>query len=257
MSMAYTIKSRMNVMSIIVFVPCLLFVSGNVVFAEPYLMLDAHPSEYVGPPEESIVITDPVFTLYALVNSESGNAPDAFAEDPVIVEDVGLFYISAAIVPSMDETDPPLDLGSFTFDGELINVVSDMDYGSPPINAVLTPEQIAAHGIYNTYFEVFDFELDLSKKAILYDSMVTPDGLVPDSEGTLYYMDFNVDVSDLAPGYEVHFDLFTQNLDGSIKQFAPFSHDAVTPTPGALLLGSIGIGMVIARCRKRKTLIES
>ena len=31
----------------------------------------------------------------------------------------------------------------------------------------------------------------------------------------------------------------------------------LTPTPGALLLGSIGIGMVIARCRKRKTLIES
>ena len=31
----------------------------------------------------------------------------------------------------------------------------------------------------------------------------------------------------------------------------------MTPTPGSLLLGSIGIGMVIARCRKRKTLIES
>jgi len=31
----------------------------------------------------------------------------------------------------------------------------------------------------------------------------------------------------------------------------------LTPTPGSLLLGSIGIGMVIARCRKRKTLIES
>ena len=31
----------------------------------------------------------------------------------------------------------------------------------------------------------------------------------------------------------------------------------MTPEPGSLLLGSIGIGMVIARCRKRKTLIES
>lgn len=31
----------------------------------------------------------------------------------------------------------------------------------------------------------------------------------------------------------------------------------LTPEPGSLLLGSIGIGMVIARCRKRKTLIES
>ena len=31
----------------------------------------------------------------------------------------------------------------------------------------------------------------------------------------------------------------------------------MTPEPGSLLLGSIGIGMVIARCRKRKTLIKS
>lgn len=31
----------------------------------------------------------------------------------------------------------------------------------------------------------------------------------------------------------------------------------LTPEPGSLLLGSIGIGMVIARCRKRKTLIKS
>jgi len=31
----------------------------------------------------------------------------------------------------------------------------------------------------------------------------------------------------------------------------------LTPEPGSLLLGSIGLGMVIARCRKRKTLIES
>ena len=31
----------------------------------------------------------------------------------------------------------------------------------------------------------------------------------------------------------------------------------LTPEPGSLLLGSIGIGMVIARCRKRKTIIES
>ena len=31
----------------------------------------------------------------------------------------------------------------------------------------------------------------------------------------------------------------------------------LTPEPCSLLLGSIGIGMVIARCRKRKTLIES
>ena len=53
MSESRTTKRRMNLMSVIVFVACLLLVSGNTVFAVPYLQLDAYPAGYVDGDEQS------------------------------------------------------------------------------------------------------------------------------------------------------------------------------------------------------------
>ncbi len=53
----------------------------------------------------------------------------------------------------------------------------------------------------------------------------------------------------------VHFDAYTTNLDGSIADFAPFSHDAsVVPEPGTIMLlgtGLIGVGAFSFKRKKK------
>lgn len=238
MSASRIANRRMNLMSVIVFIPCLLLVTGNSVFAEPYLQLDASDS------------FAPTLTLYALVNSLALGA-----------DLTDTFYISAAIVPSMPEDPDPLNptnLGSFDFAGTTINVVKDMHYGSPPLNTILNPDQLAVHNIFDTYFDEFSFDLSTALTAEMYNTMDNPGGPTY-GPGPLYVQAFDVDVSGLDPDHAVHFDLYTRDPDpdGPLDRFAPFSHDVTTPEPASFILGSIGIGMVIARCRKRKTLIES
>ncbi len=241
MSVARTPKRHTNVMSVIVFVSCLLLVSGNVVFAEPYLMLDANPATYVGAPEESIVTTGPVFTLYALVNSEAPQWSESDLTDT--------FYLCAAIVPKLLETDP--DLGSYSLDGFTFDVVGDMAYGVPPIGLVSNPGLLPPHGIYETYYIEHEFTLDSTQRADLYNSQDYPGGPGPDvTDGHLYYQDFEVDATGLSSGYFLHFDLYTKGSP-SIEYFAPFSHDVLhTPVPGAVLLGMLGLGVVGLKLRR-------
>ncbi len=250
-------KRYMNLMSVIVFIPCLLLVASNAVFAEPYLMLDAYPAGYTHGEEESIT-TGPVFTLYALVNSDAPEWGSSLG-----LEDT--FYISVAIIPSMDEFPAPgpelgsyfLDYGTYGDDGgdTTIDVVGEMDYGNPPINAALNPDELAAHGIFDTYFKEYLFTLDSDNTAILYNSMDDPGGPGPDPDpGSLYYQAFEVDASGLDPGTFLHFDLYTK-IDGSelavVDKFAPFSHDVThTPVPGAVLLGLLGLGVAGVKFRK-------
>ena len=240
-----TTKCRMNLTSVILFVPCLLLVAGNAVFAEPYLMLDANPATYLSAPEESIVTTDLQFTLYALINSE---APESDLTDT--------FYLSAAIVPNPGESNPGPDLGSYDFDGSTLNVVGTMEYGTPPLEVYLESKDLPSHGIYETYYHEYSFTLNLANKATLYDSQVTQGGPVSNPSGTLYYQAFEVDVSGLASEYVMHFDLYTYKWDENkgiyvIDNFAPFSHDLVTvPIPASVILGILGLGVVGWKLRK-------
>ena len=251
MSAGRTKKRYMNLMPVIVFVLCLLLVGSNTVFAYPYLQLDAFPSEY-DEDEESIVTTGPVFTLYALVNSEAPEWSGLLAET---------FYISVAIIPSRPETSPDPVLGSYILefpalldfpanpDSTTIIVAEDMDYGNPPINAALNPDELAAHGIFDTYYLEYAFTLDPGNTAILYNSMDDPGGPGPDP-GSLYYQAFEVDASGLDSEYFLHFDLYTK--DGLVvDKFAPFSHDVThTPVPGDVLLGLLGLGVAGVKLRK-------
>jgi len=242
MSASRTAKRHMNLMSVIVFVAGLLLVSGNTVFAVPYLQLDAHPAEYVYGDEESIVTTDLKFTLYALIDSTSSY----FDFDDI-------FYIAAAIVPNPGEPPGP-DLGSYKFgDDTPIDVVGDMTYGTPPLEEYLKSEDLPSHAIYITYFHEYPFTLASASTTALYDSQTDPGGPDPAiTSGPLYYQEFEVDVSGLDSGYLMHFDFYTKlELEDTIDKFVPFSHDVTAaPIPASVILGILGMSVVGLKLRK-------
>ena len=243
MSAAHTTKRYMNLMSVIVFVLGLLLVSGNTVFAVPYLQLDANPATYdPNPDEESVVTLGDVFTMYALVNSEASAFPDP-------IDLLKEYYLSIAIVPQLDTHTA---LGSFTFDdgnGPIeIVVTEDMQYGIPPVVDAIY-QDFPSHGIYETFFIEIPFTLTGATQAALYD---VEDGAGGPGEevtnGPLYYQAFDVDATGLND-YFLHVDLYTE-YNNAIK-FAPPSHDLQhVPVPGAVLLGILGLGVAGVKLRK-------
>jgi hypothetical protein len=237
-------------MSVIVFVLCLLLVSGNAVFAIPYLQLDIEGGRYVEGDEESVVIASDVFTLYALVDSSHGST-------------IGSFYLSIALVPSIQpEPDEPPILGSFTIDyyddgfatSTIVYVVGDMEYGIPPLNLLIedpqNPGLLAPHGIFETYFYELEFTLDPSGTTTPYNVQDDPGGPTRfPPGGDLWYQEFDIDATNLSDDYFLHFDLYTTG--SGIVDFAPFSKDAQhTPVPGAVLLGILGLGVAGIKLRK-------
>ena len=262
MSAAHTTKRYMNLLSVIVFIAGLFLVSGNTVFAVPYLQLDAFPAGYVEGDEQSIVTTELQFTLYALVNTEKGSSGTTD----------GNFYISVAIIPDPGYDVSGHSLGSYEFGGETFNVTADgflsdeetyyeeMEYGIPPLDAHLLALQeqdknLPSHGVYDTYYREHLFTLDEpTGQADLYNSQDNPGGPLQeqfyDPEGALYYQAFSVDASGLThPPYRLHFDFYTKG--SGIVDFAPFSHDVLAaPIPASVILGMLGLGVVGLKLRK-------
>ena len=219
-------------------------------FAYPYLQLDANPATYVGPPEESVVTIGPVFTLYALVNSE---APKWSKSD---LTDEDRFYISVAIIPDPGYSEQGPVLGSYDFGGKTFNVTAggvdyvEMAYGVPPLDAELKVRVLPDHGVFDTYYREHEFTLEPTGRADLYNSQDDFGGPGPflNPEGDLYFQAFSVDASNLESGSVLHFDFYTKG--SGIDNFAPFSKDVTTPVPGAVLLGLFGLGVAGVKLRK-------
>lgn len=214
--------------------------------AQPTFQLDADPGVYVGGGEESTVSTSETFTLYALFN-----LPQTYVSG---AEDQN-FYIVTSLVPSIDE--PGADLGSFSVNGENVNVTADMSFS--------TPDGIAPHGVFPTYHRQFQFAFDLDQEATPYNVQDDEGVPVPDDGTGFLWQAFDVDLSGLADGYTIHFDLIgtygvRQGQTGVrlVTETAPFSHDVTGGRPDEppgtvpdggttlLLLGSVlaGFGSV-------------
>ncbi len=219
----------------------LLVVTSAPAFALSTLQLDIGGG-YYDDTTETIVTDSLEFTLYALLNGSD------------LLQNT--FYISAAVQPIVEDA---ADLGSFTFDGNVINVTGDMTFGLPPL--VLDPIvewTLPPHGVYETYFSEIDFTFDSANKVGAYNTQDNTgqfDDFFPAAGGEpfLYYNAFSVNTSGLDLGYSIHFDLYTDD-DGQ-KVFAPFSHDAestpVVPEPGTMLMLGIGLTGLAGINRKK------
>jgi len=168
---------------------------------------------------QTIIANSGNFTLDAVFNTLQGKVS-------------GTYYIAAAIIPQTQN--PPLtDFGSFTVNGVTYSS-ANMAYGNPPASITDSSADLQSHGIYDTHYVEIGFTFDTSRRADLYNSADNPGGLQEDPNGVMVFEDFNVDVSGLAAGYGVHFDLYNLGRDKRgntiVKDFAPFSHDAASRT---------------------------
>ncbi|HKQ36526.1 MAG TPA: choice-of-anchor N protein [Verrucomicrobiae bacterium] len=184
------------------------------VIGVPVLSLDVGGGTYDSGSQTIIATSDP-FTLYALFNTQQGKVS-------------GTYYIAAAIVPKTQN--PPLtDFGSFKVNGVTYSS-ANMAYGNPPASITEKSLDLQSHGIYDTHYVEIGFTFDTSRRADLYNSAENPGGPDADPTGAMIFEDFDVDVSGLAAGYQVHFDLYNLGRDKRgntmVKEFAPFSKDA-------------------------------
>ncbi len=224
--------------------------------AVPTLQLDIAGGGY-DHGTETITTPDNIFSLYALIKPDSKNT----------LSDT--YYISVALTPQVHGS---ASLGSFTFNGSTINATSGMSYGVPPLEAILSADKgdLPTHSIFPTYFKEFGFQFNSANRIASYNSQERAEdgGAINTayaSNGGMYFARFDVDVSSLSPGHELHFDLYNTSMksgDVDITKFAPFSHDAETtsretthsvPEPATLLMmGSGLVGIYFSRRLRRK-----
>src|SRR3989304_10118958 len=164
------------------------------------LQLDIEGGTYDMSTETIVASADP-FKLYAYLIPNSSNTLSDY------------YYLSMALTPKRDASG---SLGTFSFDSTTIDVTSDMEYGTPPLETYLgdiattDPGDLPGHGIFETYFYEHEFQFSSSQQISRYNTQdrAIAGGPIPTSGTGMYYIVFDIDTTDLDINYNIHFDLY-------------------------------------------------
>lgn len=152
-------------------------------------------------------------------------------------------YLVIAAVPQIDVD--PFEI-TVTNDGQVLSIF-ESGYGNPPIN---DPNSLPSHGIYDTWFEVYQFQFD--------GPLTTIGNVQPGQTGTSQGRaeSFDIDILSTHPDVMgLHIDLFTVTGSGVyepggtknpklVKRFAPFSHDGYIEVGRTVYVPESGTGAV-------------
>lgn len=201
------------------------------------------------------VMTGSSGSVNAYANSDTAGANGSYAWDAAGAGSQTAYLIISAMPQSVGDV---FDVTVENDGGALAMYTSG--FGTPPAE---DPNSIAPHGIFDTYFELYEFNFDGAELLI---SDQQPGG---GGTGNGFMEAFNVTVNAyFGDATGIHFDLFTVSGDGildlgiidrrTVNAFAPFSHDAEfdgccereVPEPGPL--GLLGLGMVAVYIARRR-----
>jgi len=164
-------------------------------------------------------------------------------------------YLVVSAIPKSEESEG--DIFDITVDNNGVLSIFDSGVGTPPIE---DPNSLSPHGIFPTYFEIYQFQFD--------GAIVDITDQQPGEGGTGkgYAELFDVTINSLGDDVVgIHFDLFTVMGDGTytpgqdplndmVEAFAPWSHDAsFVPEPAPLALMGIGLLALVFTSRRQRS----